>query len=152
MKRRDVLKNDKAVSPVIATILMVAITVVLAATLYMMLPRSEDQENLLAAEISADYSEGKVTVNFDSMVTPGTAEKIDVEFNFVGTEGTEQIFGNHDTISWSLLDSDEKVRGGSEAVVDWDELDGLDEENDLGEPDSVVVFIDGYDGSRSVDL
>ncbi|MFW5898481.1 MAG: archaellin/type IV pilin N-terminal domain-containing protein, partial [Candidatus Saliniplasma sp.] len=33
MKRRNVLENDEAVSPVIATILMVAITVVLAATL-----------------------------------------------------------------------------------------------------------------------
>ncbi len=40
MKRR-VLKNE-AVSPVIATILMVAITVVLAATLYMMLPKGGD--------------------------------------------------------------------------------------------------------------
>ncbi|MGM0406170.1 MAG: archaellin/type IV pilin N-terminal domain-containing protein, partial [Thermoplasmatota archaeon] len=38
MKRRNILKNEEAVSPVIATILMVAITVVLAATLYMMLP------------------------------------------------------------------------------------------------------------------
>ncbi|MFP4001858.1 MAG: archaellin/type IV pilin N-terminal domain-containing protein, partial [Thermoplasmata archaeon] len=34
MKRLN--RNEEAVSPVIATILMVAITVVLAATLYMM--------------------------------------------------------------------------------------------------------------------
>jgi len=43
MKRRNILKEDKeAVSPVIATILMVAITVVLAATLWMMLDTDED--------------------------------------------------------------------------------------------------------------
>lgn len=36
--RNKMLRRKEAVSPVIATILMVAITVVLAATLYMMLP------------------------------------------------------------------------------------------------------------------
>ncbi len=41
---RKIKREDEGVSPVIATILMVAITVVLAATLYMMLPKSQDTE------------------------------------------------------------------------------------------------------------
>ncbi len=152
MRRRNVLKDERAVSPVIATILMVAITVVLAATLYMMLPNAEDQERLLAGEFSADYDEGDVTVNFDSMVAPNSAEQRHVELYFVGTEGEEQIFGNHDIIEWEFLTADGEVRGGSEAVIDWEQLDELDDENDLGEPDRVVIFIDGYEGSRSVNI
>ena len=49
MKRR-ILTEETAVSPVIATILMVAITVVLAATLYMMLPEAGDQDGLAAMD------------------------------------------------------------------------------------------------------
>ncbi len=46
--KRNIFRREKAVSPVIATILMVAITVVLAATLYMMLPGAEDADRLVA--------------------------------------------------------------------------------------------------------
>ena len=149
MRKRNVLKDERAVSPVIATILLVAITVVLAATLYMMLPDSEDQEKLLAAEFSADYEENEdgttLTVKVDTMVAPNSAEQRHVEFYLVGTEDDEQIFGNDDKIEWSYLNQDDEVRGGSEAVIDWDE-------NDLGEPDRVVIFIDGYEGSRSVNI
>jgi len=41
---RNIKRKEEGVSPVIATILMVAITVVLAATLYMMLPSGSDTD------------------------------------------------------------------------------------------------------------
>ena len=147
MKKRNILKNEEAVSPVIATILMVAITVVLAATLYMMLPSSEDQERLLAGEFSAEYDgeDNVVIINFDTMSKPASVERRHVEFYFVGTEGDEQIFG--DDVEWDYLNQNDEVRGGSEATVNWEEL-----ENDIGEPESVGIFIDGYEGSRIIDL
>ena len=57
MKRR-ILTEETAVSPVIATILMVAITVVLAATLYMMLPEAGDTDELAAMSGSRERRDG----------------------------------------------------------------------------------------------
>ncbi|MFO7793144.1 MAG: archaellin/type IV pilin N-terminal domain-containing protein [Thermoplasmata archaeon] len=149
MKRRNVLKDDKAVSPVIATILMVAITVVLAATLYMMLPSSEEQDTPLSASISADYSETdeEITVKFTSLGTPNSAPEEDIEIVVRDDgDGSETIQGNDAAVSWSLLNSDGEVRSSSEATIDTS-ADGLDIT-----PNRVTIFIDGYDGSRQTDL
>ncbi len=58
MKRR-ILTEETAVSPVIATILMVAITVVLAATLYMMMPEPGDTDELAAMSGSRERRDGE---------------------------------------------------------------------------------------------
>ena len=143
MKRRNVLKDDEAVSPVIATILMVAITVVLAATLYMMLPGADDAGTPVSGNISADYdsAEGNVTITFSTMGTPSTADPADVEINFDG----EQSFGDDYDLDdeWNLLNADGEIRSSSylEFTHEFDE-----------EPDDVTVFFDGYDGSLTADF
>lgn len=58
--RVDLTKDNNAVSPVIAVILMVAITVVLAATVFVLV--SDIQTNSPAARIVFDQSPGNLTV------------------------------------------------------------------------------------------
>ena len=139
MKRRNVLKDDEAVSPVIATILMVAITVVLAATLYMMLPGADDAGTPVSGNISADYdsAEGNVTISFDTMGTPSRPDWDSIEVYIDGDEVTDYDAGN-----FTFLTGDGEIRSGSSL-----ELDGYTEE-----PGTVTVFFDGYDGSLSADF
>ncbi len=65
--KKYVRKKEEGVSPVIATILMVAITVVLAATLYLMLPKTGPGDSIpkvgLAPQISKDGTNVTVTVS-----------------------------------------------------------------------------------------
>ncbi|MFW6305343.1 MAG: archaellin/type IV pilin N-terminal domain-containing protein [Candidatus Saliniplasma sp.] len=155
MRRRNVLKNEEAVSPVIATILMVAITVVLAATLYMMLPDAEETTNPVSGTISAeyeeDYEEGDpdvVIISFDVMGTPRQPELDDLEVNIVGDteDQVEEDLSTDDLVDWSYLTEDDTVvRADSEIVLEW-EYAGTEE------PNRVVIFIDGYDGSLTADI
>ena len=154
MRRRNVLKNKEAVSPVIATILMVAITVVLAATLYMMLPDAEETTNPVSGSISAEYEEDYevngethdvVIISFDVMGTPSRPELDDLEVNIVGGDVDEQFDGvsSEDLVDSSFLAEDDTVvRADSEIVLEWDH----------GEPNRVVIFIDGYDGSLTANI
>ena len=154
MKRRNILKDDKAVSPVIATILMVAITVVLAATLYMMLPGADDAGTPVSGNISAEITEitnteptYNVTINFHTMGTPSrpaldTIEVyVDGEIAFEnGDVAEDDTATDYDT---SFLTGDDELRSGASLT-----LEGFDSEP----VDGVTVFFDGYDGSLSADF
>ncbi|MFO7991588.1 MAG: archaellin/type IV pilin N-terminal domain-containing protein [Thermoplasmata archaeon] len=75
---RNLFHNGQAVSPVIATILMVAITVVLAATLYMMIPPPPENERLNPIQFTADkVSTGNWTL---SVSVSGGLEPIDLVY------------------------------------------------------------------------
>ena len=153
MRRRNVLKNEEAVSPVIATILMVAITVVLAATLYMMLPDAEETRNPVSGTISAEYEEDYdgegtevVIISFDVLGTPRRPDLDDLEVNIVGDTEDQVYYGvsSEDLVDSSFLEEDDTVvRADSEIVLSWDH----DEE-----PNRVVIFIDGYDGSLTANI
>ncbi|MFW6141645.1 MAG: archaellin/type IV pilin N-terminal domain-containing protein [Candidatus Saliniplasma sp.] len=153
MRRRNVLKNEEAVSPVIATILMVAITVVLAATLYMMLPDAEETTNPVSGTISAEYEEDYggqdvVIISFDVMGTPRQPELDDLEVNIVGDtqDPVEEDLSTDDLVDWSYLTEDDTVvRADSEIVLEWKHAE-------TEEPNRVVIFIDGYDGSLTADI
>jgi flagellin-like protein len=56
-------KNNNAVSPVIATILAVAITVVLAAVLYIMVMGMEPSQNVSAPQASLNADENKLVLS-----------------------------------------------------------------------------------------
>ncbi|MFW6141647.1 MAG: archaellin/type IV pilin N-terminal domain-containing protein [Candidatus Saliniplasma sp.] len=147
MKRRNVLENDEAVSPVIATILMVAITVVLAATLYMMLPSAEDSGTPVSGNISADYetSSGNVTIEFNSMGTPSNPHWEDLEIYIDDTElepGTETD-DDYDDDDFTFLNDDSELRSGSSLTL---------EDYSDSEPDEVTIFFDGYDGSLKAEF
>ncbi len=154
MKRRNVLENDEAVSPVIATILMVAITVVLAATLYMMLPGADDAGTPVSGSISADYSEndGELTIDFDSMGTPSNPETDEIEIYIDGDEITDFTapgaeIDNGDEHEWSFLTGDNEIRSGSSLTLTDAFADEIDEN-----ANEVTIFFDGYDGSLKANI
>ncbi len=148
------LKRDVyAVSPVIATILLVAITVVLAATVWVMLDTGDDGDIPFAADISGEYDGDKnVTVEINSIRTPNTADPGEFEFGIIDAEGEEEtIWGDWgDEIDWSKLNDEGEVRSGSEATIDVDEV--FDDFETRDELDRVAVFIEGYQGSRTIEL
>ena len=140
MKRLN--RDEEAVSPVIATILMVAITVVLAATLYMMVGDiGGEGDTDLVLSVSGEVDEdGVFEVEMDRMSTPSSADPGDVEFTVID-EGTEETFTGDDG-SWILTD-DGDVTTGSEGTFD---------NIDFNEADRIVVSIDGYAGNEDIDL
>ena len=151
MKRLN--RDEEAVSPVIATILMVAITVVLAATLYMMVGDiGGEGDTDLVLSVSGEVDEdGVFEVEMDRMSTPSSADPGDVEFTVIDEdEGTEETFTGDDG-SWILLDDDD-VTTGSEGTFDPDEADLDVDASDFIDADRIVVSIDGYAGNEDIDL
>ena len=140
MKRRNVLKDDEAVSPVIATILMVAITVVLAATLYMMLPGAEDTDrDLLGTATIGDRSTSNGYVRVDlGGLSPSSFNIEDVTvrlydtndsvaFTLDGEEGDRDDFDEGVySVAWARTDG-ETIDSTARIYVDYDDTaDGYD--------------------------
>ncbi len=146
---RRLKREEIGVSPVIGTILMVAITVVLAASVWMMVNSSAEASMPLSASITGEYEENEdnIWVTFNSLGTPRTADLDEVEFAISHEDGEETIWGDHELISWRLLTADGEVRSSSRVLIDCSE-GGLDIDN----VESVTIFIDGYDGGRSIDF
>ncbi len=156
---RRLKRNEEGVSPVIATILMVAITVVLAATLWMMLDTGDTSNMPLSAQISGEAGEGaNVTVTFDSLQTPGTAAPENIEIVIETTAGEDTVWGNEFDIDedWSLLNDDDEVRSSSELKFNVtkdpvEDMSGWSYGSDGDEFESITIFIEGYDGSRTIE-
>ncbi len=94
MKRELIHEDDKAVSPVIAVILMVAITVVLAGVLYVWvtsLSSTEDTVENIVAQIG--QGEGNLTEGSFVIVTKGSGEGVKIaDYTIrVGKEGRTLI-------------------------------------------------------------
>ncbi|MFO7992153.1 MAG: archaellin/type IV pilin N-terminal domain-containing protein [Thermoplasmata archaeon] len=157
MKRR-VLKNE-AVSPVIATILMVAITVVLAATLYMMLPKggdsgtqqsgsfggtekTQDADGYVAYQIKfASFSPSRAISELTFRVeSPNNGSSV-VEFNADDDDTsvalTDNLAGH--TLTYTDQVDNQEVNSGDSITISNDAVDaGL--EDDTWE---VIVLYDG---------
>ena len=161
MKRLN--RKEEAVSPVIATILMVAITVVLAATLYMMVGDiGGDGVDPITASISIeDYEwddteeELDIELEIDTLATPSSAELDDLDIRVIyeadsGTNGqiSEEDITADSEDDWTGLTGDNEVTGGSTFYGSVN-LDDLDDEGDL---ESIELRIDGYDGVESDDF
>ena len=93
MKKIWKIKRDsEAVSPVIATILMVAITVVLAAVLLVLVLNIGEDSIAVTGSISyvsdtpGEASEGNLTVTFLSQTLPQSDVRIDVNGEDLGDE------------------------------------------------------------------
>ena len=132
MKRRNVWKKEEAVSPVIATILMVAITVVLAATLYMMLPGADEGETVTAMSGSrtrtgnnwiVSINAGNVPFNNGEdfrLYDPGTGASISGVGNVGDSNETASVFthdGNTFRIWFNDNDNNGRVNGGDTIVI-----------------------------------
>ncbi len=161
MKRRNILKEDKeAVSPVIATILMVAITVVLAATLWMMLDTDEDVGRDLYGTTSIgdrSTSGGWVRVDIGSLnpssvnIEDVTVRLYDVNDELVVTlRGEEDVETENDgnyNLRWTRLE-DEELTSRARLFVEY----GEDEDNHDFSGYEVEIVASGYSGSLTREL
>ena len=90
MRYTETTKDDSAVSPVIGVILMVAITVILAAVIgTFVLGLGENVEETAQAGVNFDYDsdENNVSIN---VVDPGNVDALYVSYNN-GSSGVEEI-------------------------------------------------------------
>jgi len=152
MRINSLNRREDAVSPVIATILMVAITVVLAATLYMMV-----------GDIGAGTSQnltgnlthrGNLRFEISSLQIPSSAELSDVEIIVLHEDGELNIDGdwtdeegNH---IWNLLSDGKMVSNARFDLTKYTggeyEFNGDDLTYGGWEVEEVVIRIDGYGG------
>jgi len=165
MNRIDSLnRREEAVSPVIATILMVAITVVLAATLYMMVGDiGGEGVGSLTARVSIEeydwYEEDgnyvlDLDFKIDSMSSPSSADLDDIDIRVIyedadGNIREDTIEETNDNDHWTGLVNGE-VRGGSTFRIRAFQLEHYNGEEET--LDSVELRIDGYDGVESDDF
>ncbi|MEF8874906.1 MAG: archaellin/type IV pilin N-terminal domain-containing protein [Candidatus Thermoplasmatota archaeon] len=141
-------RKEEGVSPVIATILMVAITVVLAATLYMMVGDYGDEP---ASPVAGDITHRDGTeFEFVALEQPSEAPPKDVEIvvlgNSSGSDFEELHTGDEAAVDWSAL-SDGDVTDGSRF-----DIGGFSNINGEENIDEVVVRVEGYDGSIQLEM
>ena len=96
MKTVFLRQNKKAVSPVIGTILMVAITVVLAAVLYVMVtglvgPPQGQKPNLVLT--AGTWNNGNLTISFASITNAPNLNPTDLTFIVAASNGTTYFSG-----------------------------------------------------------
>jgi len=130
-------RSEEAVSPVIAIILMVAITVVLSAALYVMVMNvGDDATYLLVGNIR---HRGDTEFEFESLEAPKSSVLSDMTITVLNVTGEEETrYGNDETVSWSVLDGGEAASGSRFDVEGFDNIDGYE---DISE---VVVRVRGY--------
>ncbi len=108
-------KNNKAVSPVIATILMVAITVVLAAVLYVRVMGFGDSGNPEAPTVSLTKTTTSTGYSVVITISPSTsAEQISIAF--AGDTGVSGI-ADADTDGFELIQADANTISTGDAVI-----------------------------------
>lgn len=157
---RRLNRNEEGVSPIIATILMVAITVVLAATLWMMVGDfgSDSTQEQLGVSMQEHDSEGNVVTLKIGMTTPSSAEKKDVSIVVFNADGEDEFEENG--LTWSASDpinviyngsgaGDEEIADGARLRVDFGEYDDFGGDYDGYE---VQISIEGYSGQESIEL
>jgi len=125
-------KDEQAVSPVIATILMVAITVVLAAVLYVMVSgllvgpgaskpvltfgtptTSSGSTTVTIASVSQSVGRDNYRVNLRVNTTTGSA----VALAAAGAASSLSVGGTTYTITWTDIGGEATVNGGDSFVV-----------------------------------
>ncbi len=144
MNDNRLIRREEAVSPVIATILMVAITVVLAATLYMMVG---DIGGEGVASLTARISHDEDTwFQIDSMSSPNRAHIDDVEITV--RWNNEEATGYLEKEFWRGLNVDDEARAGSRFNVTG--LSGVPEDLTVDNILEIQFRIDGYSGFESV--
>ncbi len=153
MKRLS--RNEEGVSPVIATILMVAITVVLAGTLWMMVGDfGDDVEDDMVGSISVDAEEDNGDYNITLTlgdVPEVPLEDLDVRLLWDDDNGDRTEYDLHDsgdldfteTDEWTGLTGDGEVQNGAEFIFDTDDLG---ETFNGGELVRIDYRADDYDG------
>ncbi len=138
------VKKDKGVSPVIATILMVAITVVLAATLYIMVSgisgyrQQPISGNLVYRSDLSNRTTGRAV--FELVQTlPEVPKTSEVHIKLIDPNGNP-VNSTMYNYTWQHLASDPThIKGGDLLIIEMSNIDLTGY--------SVVLWIDGYTGT-----
>lgn len=145
MKLKQFLQDDDAVSPVIGVILMVAITVILAAVIgAFVLGIGGDQETTPNAQVSLDAINDSESEDFDITATHGGGDRFT-------EDNTDDIYvrgpglGENDELSVSGSDNELPWTSGQDLA--WNETDGDSEE--LVDGEEVRLVWEGTGGSTS---
>ncbi len=128
-------QDEKAVSPVIGVILMVAITVILAAIIgvFVLDAGSDVSDTTPQAQFSIDYGEDNATLTHEG------GDDVDSDDVFVTVNGTVEEEGNFEVVKDGIL------RSGSTIAV---EEDG----EDVTEDDDIRLVWESGDGERTATL
>jgi len=147
MEFKNLLDDEKAVSPVIGVILMVAITVILAAVIGTFVLGLGDQVQSTTPQASFGFeaSGDKTTVT----VTHETGDSIDAAD--LSVSATDAMVGtgdsNDNSEPWSSVGSGDPVSAGDSATV---EYDGSDTNNWGGETIRVIYSSPDSDSSSTL--
>lgn len=130
MNLKELLSDDRAVSPVIGVILMVAITVILAAVIGTFVLGLGDQVSQTTpnASFQFDYEKNDITENDSLEVTHGGGDTIQAsELNASVTGAINASDGNSGVdYTGSLYGSSGDVTAGSSESLDGDDFDAID--------------------------
>ncbi|MFO8109787.1 MAG: archaellin/type IV pilin N-terminal domain-containing protein [Thermoplasmata archaeon] len=142
--KKHFLEGERAVSPVVAIILLVAITVVLSATLYTMLEPDEDVADLLVGDLSVhrkDRTEDKVVLTLH-MQRPSSAYEEQMHVDVLDPNGTLIDFDEEEnSCNWTYSPGDDgRIRDGSRLTI---VVDGADNFRHY----EVIILVDGYPGT-----
>jgi len=116
MKKSWIRKDDKGVSPVIATILMVAITVVLAAVLYLMVSNftDSDQGGVVTGSISTEKDPNDSGVGKIRFGTFNPSQKpVDLTINIENGTGISRYTYDTASEAWTVVGADNANTGAS---------------------------------------
>lgn len=133
--------DDEAVSPVIGVILMVAITVILAAVIgTFVLGLGEDVQDTAQAGVTFDFDGDDLTVN---VVDPGNVDSLNVTGFDEGLSDDDFESGvdNDDDSNWNVGDGNvylEEISAGTSFRFEVDDANDLPDE---GDQLSVVGFV-----------
>ncbi len=123
--KASVKRRDGGVSPVIATILMVAITVVLAASLYLMIPDVQDRNTMIQP---IQFQSEKVgDHNWTLIISSNDLNPLEMKYAIEDVNGTYPVSGAEfpitpgveDTrgITWHDGNNDMKVNTGDSITI-----------------------------------
>jgi flagellin-like protein len=135
MQLKQLLTDDEAVSPVIGVILMVAITVILAAVIgtFVLGLGDQVQDSAPNTNFEWDYTDGSTTSGFagDSddtvQITHDGGEDVDASNIEVSGDGTNNLNGNpafSGTLSVGSSGTYQKVNSGETIRVIWNSPSG----------------------------
>jgi len=134
----DETDDSRAVSPVIGVILMVAITVILAAVIGTFVLGLGDQiDSTPQASFSFDLDED-ATTNGNLTIQHNGGDTLDNSSIAVQLNGTD-VIGNDDVSSYTAFTDGDEIQAGSTAEIEF--------ANDVSGGTVTVVFISGEEGS-----
>lgn len=154
-------RKEEGVSPVISIILLVAITAVLVVTMYTMMPKPSESEDLLTGDLTYELDRSQsYEGNASFKVTMNTPSEISIGFvNFALLDSNSTKVG--DTIKGNeISDTDPEfeqfnlivkhIQSESGKLADGDRIEIRTDSNS---PDisgyELVILIDGYTGQMS---